>query len=1025
MQANQLHNRIIRIFFASFSLLLVTGCGQFSALLFGPGSDPADLITAKVENEAPAFEGADVEFVIRLSGPSSSDIQLFYEATDGSAEAGIDFPEAVGSVVIPAGQTQVTMKVPTTRRPGIQGNRTMQLTITSTTGCAKVATPVAEGEIKDIQASPGLFKDLNLAPLKQNIGRLNDSTILFFAYTEAHGNELWKSDGTASGTRMVKDINPGPASSVDSTVSAVRFVEYAGKIYFRARTDDEGVELWSTDGTDLGTTMLPTPAPGPESGYYSGLLVAHGFLYFAGGNTLGTQDLYRTDGTAVTKVTAYGIMDGWPGVQGELAFAGTRVVFNGYCSGGWNLCGYNGTVATTLLSGAGLQPAVFWSCGGKVYFRSNAGSPYSTNGTAAGTVKLNSNSSMFVACSGGTAFFTSTTAGEGTELWKTLGTVISTSIVKDIVTGAGSVKFGNPIQPFYINDTGRDSYVSDSVSVSPKILFTADDLVNGFEPHFSDGTLAGTNLLKNIQPGALNSFSGNYYFDASTNLVYFAAEDQVSGTEVWQSDFTAGGTIQILDLVSGPMGSMPVSFFRPGPGAPLFFLAVDSQTSQSRLFITNGTPAGTSALPAVVPNRSSGMTMPLALSNGSLIFGGDDGSWGQMLWKSLGRPDSLEKIVDLLPNGACTPIANQIAVGNIVYFTRTDTVTGDELWRTDGTATGTMLVKDINPGLPSASPSAINVLGHKIVFTATTSTDGKELWISDGTGFGTSLILDINPGIGSSNPRNMTVVENKMYFAASEPLTGSEPWITDGTALGTFQLKDIDLGADSSDPQRFTAAAGKVFFSAHETVTGRELWATDGTSLGTSLVLDIEPGAQESIFSENASFKALGDKLLFTAFNSASGEELWISDGTALGTNLLSDLRPGPASSYPSGYTIIGTKVVFRARVPSGGDFLTELVVTDGTTLGTSPILLPGISKLDPWNFTAAGSTVFFTGDTPATGTELWKTKGTLDTTMLVKEHRPGTESSTFGAFKYADGVLFYTVNSPLEGTELFVAHPD
>ncbi|NIP52547.1 MAG: hypothetical protein GWN61_15505, partial [candidate division Zixibacteria bacterium] len=44
---------------------------------------------------------------------------------------------------------------------------------------------------------------------------INVNGTLFFAASDGiHGYELWKSDGTAAGTVMVKDINPGNQMAV-------------------------------------------------------------------------------------------------------------------------------------------------------------------------------------------------------------------------------------------------------------------------------------------------------------------------------------------------------------------------------------------------------------------------------------------------------------------------------------------------------------------------------------------------------------------------------------------------------------------------------------------------------------------------------------------------------------------------------------------------------------------------------------------------------------------------------------------
>ena len=85
---------------------------------------------------------------------------------------------------------------------------------------------------------------------------MNKRTPLYIFYTAFSGDnttgyELWKSDGTAAGTMMVKNINPGSSSSQPTDFLAV-----GGALYFTAGTNNEGRELWKTDGTDAGTVMV-------------------------------------------------------------------------------------------------------------------------------------------------------------------------------------------------------------------------------------------------------------------------------------------------------------------------------------------------------------------------------------------------------------------------------------------------------------------------------------------------------------------------------------------------------------------------------------------------------------------------------------------------------------------------------------------------------------------------------------------------------------------------------------------------
>ena len=79
---------------------------------------------------------------------------------------------------------------------------------------------------------------------------MND--VLFFsARTPALGTELWKSDGTAGGTVLVKDINPDEGGSAPHGFASVN-----GTIYFAADDGPHGSELWRSDGTEAGTMLL-------------------------------------------------------------------------------------------------------------------------------------------------------------------------------------------------------------------------------------------------------------------------------------------------------------------------------------------------------------------------------------------------------------------------------------------------------------------------------------------------------------------------------------------------------------------------------------------------------------------------------------------------------------------------------------------------------------------------------------------------------------------------------------------------
>jgi len=97
--------------------------------------------------------------------------------------------------------------------------------------------------------------------------------LLFTAEADAHGSELWRTDGTPEGTVLVRDILPGEGSSTPMGLIAA-----GGKVFFAAHDGEHGWELWQSDGTTEGTRMVQDTNPGPFSSAPSGFVVSGGSL---------------------------------------------------------------------------------------------------------------------------------------------------------------------------------------------------------------------------------------------------------------------------------------------------------------------------------------------------------------------------------------------------------------------------------------------------------------------------------------------------------------------------------------------------------------------------------------------------------------------------------------------------------------------------------------------------------------------------------------------------------------------------
>ena len=221
------------------------------------------------------------------------------------------------------------------------------------------------------------------------------------------------------------------------------------------------------------------------------------------------------------------------------------------------------------------------------------------------------------------------------------------------------------------------------------------------------------------------------------------------------------------------------------------------------------------------------------------------------------------------------------------------------------------MVKEIYPG-GEANVSNLNYLNGEGIFTANNGVDGLELWKTDGTEAGTFMLKDINPN-GDSYIEEMKVIGNKIYFAAYDGIHGKEPWITDGTSAGTIMLKDINPMGNSA-PKSFFEFEGKTYFSADDGINGPELWVSDGTEAGTNMLVNINPTTTIGYDGSHPfGFTAMGNHLYFTANDGAHGYELWKSDGTAVGTEMVKDIEPGSLNSGPRYFQVLNLKLYFVA----------------------------------------------------------------------------------------------------------------
>ena len=408
-------------------------------------------------------------------------------------------------------------------------------------------------------------------------------------------------------------------------------------------------------------------------------------------------------------------------------------------------------------------------------------------------------------------------------------------------------------------------------------------------------------MVMDIRPGLEGSHPRSLT-DAGGTL-YFIANDGTHGDELWRSDGTEAGTFMVKDICAGS-GVVPPSgsTARRCRGHPVLLQRRRPRRHGCELWKSDGTSAGT----VMVKDISSLGSYPDDFTDvdGTLYFAAYDGIHGGELWKSDGTAAGTVLVKDIQPGTTCCGVGQRIGdltnfVGTL-YLSARDGAHGQELWKSDGTSAGTVLVKDVWPGRGKGSPFELTVLGRAFYFSADDHVHGDELWKSDGTAAGTVLVKDISLGPRWSYPFSLTGVRGTLYFVADTVVYGDELWKSDGTKVGTTIVKDIAPGSFDSihsvSASHLVDVGGTLYFVADDGAHGQELWKSDGTDAGTIMVTDIWPGSEGS---STTQLVEVPGGLYFSAEDEGHGQELWGSDGTADGTFMVQDIWPGPASSTP------------------------------------------------------------------------------------------------------------------------------
>ena len=798
------------------------------------------------------------------------------------------------------------------------------------------------------------------------------NTVYFTADDVLHGEELWRTDGTAAGTHIVKDIWPGPSSSYPHCLTNVN-----GIIFFVAMTETTLFELWKTDGTENGTVLVKDINTGIGNGSSNPryLTNVNGVLFFSATDSYGTE-LWKSDGTSTGTILVKDIIVSGSSYPRELTDVNGELFFTADAGNGnvRNLWKSDGTeIGTVLVLDNDPDPKELININGILYFAAQTLPDkcvklWRSDGSEPGTYMIKD---LWMPSGltnvNGTLYFTSGYTGH--ELWKSDGTTDGTILVKDcevsisnLINTDGVLYFrGHNSQLWKSDGTEAGTVVvKDSVpnselypkyllSVNGTLFFRADDGEDGFELWKSDGTTAGTVQVKDINPGVEGS--NPRYLINSNGIIYFVADDGVNGVELWRSDGTQDGTQLVLNI-----SRRIISVSKGGDGSTIYFSASITSCNYE-LWKSDGTEAGTYQIRDIMQGEEGSYPRHITIIDGTVYFSADDGINGCELWKSDGTEFGTMLVKDIFPGPIGSEPDNFTVVNGSLFFTTNSESSGRQLWKSDGTEAGTILLDSYtiysNPisnltgvggalfyvamntelfrsdGTPQGTvsiknfqiaPDDLTDVSGTLYFAAGNES-GYELWKSDGTYEGTTLVKDICVP-GSSNPENLTSLNGVLFFVAKDRSNDYELWKSDGTSTGTVRVKNICVYPDEdspSFPENLTNVDGTLFFSANNGIDGEELWKSDGSEQGTAIVRNILEGAGSSFPQE---FVGIGDELFFVADEGSHGYELWKSDGTMVGTTQLTDINSGAMSSGIGNLMPATNRLYFSATSLLSGESL-------------------------------------------------------------------------------------------------------
>lgn len=417
---------------------------------------------------------------------------------------------------------------------------------------------------------------------------------------------------------------------------------------------------------------------------------------------------------------------------------------------------------------------------------------------------------------GGLFFYQGTGAsGAPAKLCVTDGTNGGTLFVTDLGTeGNKGIAYTIPAQDFMYIITTRSTFVL----VGGTFIITRYD-----ELWKSNGTAAGTTLVYSFLPitgvSISNVFVSNnatyQNYSVSGNTMYFTGYDATNGAELWKTDGTTAGTSIVKDINVGSGNGYPNAFCKIG--SDVFFSATTDGISR-KLWKTDGSEAGT--VQVAVPEPFFIADVNVGFVNNKMIFYAHNTVDGYEPYVSDGTAAGTYMLQNINPSGNSLPTVNQnlhLKANNKYCFFIANNGSNNNLWRTDGTNVGTIkLTPDAQNAQNGIDGSYSDINNTGVWFFDATTTSSEKLYKSDGTTAGTyQATANISYG------QKMKIYNGAVWFQARDigSVANVEPWRCGGNAATTNIAFEVEPGISgstrlSSNPYAFFVKNNKLYFFA-------------------------------------------------------------------------------------------------------------------------------------------------------------------------------------------------------------------